>query len=524
MKKSYTENCKSELEKLRKRYQEAYRIEEIKEDKANQRHWQEQLAFYHQKELSLQHLWPIPLQGGPPHKPTEDDFLTALGIRDTNPEAIRYIWEFKRWRERRRELNLPAIVNPLLESYYQIYSSDEEAEITHRLCEEESSDRENIERPKPAEVEEDQNTTGTDSDIDLQAIVTLKEGNRVEHQKALVQVQRLQQKVKTSLKRCAKHNKPTQLRHIWLLQRLIKNELNKVNEKYAEVLEEATRERKKQLQKAITTPVEELLSSTEVEEEEGRGPEGTVDTVTPTSKSVPTAASTPTNSFEGVVPASTSKRKDITTKTSPYFNPTFHFTTPTQTTTTLTELTKKSTGKKTTVAEELSKRVDSTPVLKKKSEGASNIISGTQKVGGKKPEQPDVAREKNLASLEALRDLTKRVEKIKTSIRKWKEELTVAHDERIRRQELKEHERREATETALSKKKTVEKQSEEKKNNSTEHKDSSVIPDSQQDPEVVQPTPLQDHQLSLTDSEIDKENRVVSPTDIDSKWSTWRGW
>ena len=147
------------------------------------------------------------------------------------------------------------------------------------------------------------------------------------------------------MKRCAKNNTLTQLRHIQLLQILIKNELNKINEKYAEVLEEATRERKKQLKKATTTPVEELLSSTEVEEE-GRGPEGTVDTVTPTSKSVPTAVSTPTNSFEGVVHASTSKRKDITTKTSPYFIPTFHFTTPTQTTTTLTKLTKKSTTKK----------------------------------------------------------------------------------------------------------------------------------------------------------------------------------
>ena len=103
-------------------------------------------------------------------------------------------------------MKLPAIVNPLLESYYQIYSSDKEAEITCRLCEEESSDRENIERPQPAEAEEDQNTTGTNSDIDLQAIVALKEGSRVEHQKALVRVQRLQQKVKTSLKRCAKHN------------------------------------------------------------------------------------------------------------------------------------------------------------------------------------------------------------------------------------------------------------------------------------------------------------------------------
>ena len=122
------------------------------------------------------------------------------------------------------------------------------------------------------------------------------------------------------------------------------------------------------------------------------------------------------------------------------------------------------------------------------------------------PEQPDVAKEKNLASLEALGDLTKRVEKIKSSIRKRKEELTVTHDERIRRQELREHERREATEAALLKKKTMEKQSEEKKNNSTEQEDSSVIPDSQQDPEVVEPTPPQDHQPSLTDSEIDKEN------------------
>ena len=277
------------------------------------------------------------------------------------------------------------------------------------------------------------------------------------------------------------------------------------------------------MQRATITPVEELLSSTEVEEEEGRGPEGTVDTVIPTLESVPTASSSPTNSFEGVVPASTSKRKDITTKTSPYFNLTFHFTTPTQTTATLTELTKKSTGKKTTVAEELSKRVDGTPVPKKKSGGVSNIISGTQKVGGKQPEQSDVGKEKNLASLEALRDLTKRVEKIKTSIRKWKEELTAVHDKRIRRQELREHERREATEEALSKKKTIEKKSEEKKNNSTEQEDSSVIPDSQQDPEVIEPTPPQDHQPSLTDSEIDKENWVVSPTDIDNNIEVPRG-
>ena len=91
LKKALAKNHESELEKLKKKYQEAYRIEEVKEDEANQRCWQEQLTLYHQKELSLQHLWPIPLLGGPPHKPTEDNFLTALGIRDTNPEAVRYI-------------------------------------------------------------------------------------------------------------------------------------------------------------------------------------------------------------------------------------------------------------------------------------------------------------------------------------------------------------------------------------------------------------------------------------------------
>ena len=104
----------------------------------------------------------------------------------------------------------------MLESYYQLYSSDKEAEITHRLCEEDASGQENIERPQaaeakakaPVEAEEDQNTNGTDSDIDLQAIIALKESNRAECQKALVQVQKLQQKVKSSLKRCSKHNTP----------------------------------------------------------------------------------------------------------------------------------------------------------------------------------------------------------------------------------------------------------------------------------------------------------------------------
>ena len=343
LKKTLAKKHESELEELKKKYEEAYRIEEVKEDEANQKCWQEQLRIHHQKELSLKHWWPIPLCGGKPCKPTEDDLLTALSIRDKKPEAVRYVREFKRWREKRRELGLPAIVNPLLESYYQLYSSDEEAEITCRLWEEDSSNREDIERSQAAEaeakthteVEKDQNTTGTDSDVDLQAIVALSEGNRAEHQKALVQVQRLQQKVKSSLKRCSKHNMPTQLKHIRLLQRLIRNELDKVKEKYAEVIEGAMRERKQQLQRGTTVPVEKLLSSTETEEEEGRGPEGTIDTVTPTSRSIPTAVSTPMNLFKGTVPASSSKKKTTAIMTSPYFNPTFHFTTLDQLTITL---------------------------------------------------------------------------------------------------------------------------------------------------------------------------------------------
>ena len=44
-----------------------------------------------------------------------------------------------------------------------------------------------------------------------------------------------------------------------------------------------------------------------------------------------------------------------------------------------------------------------------------------------------------------------------------------------------------------------------------------------QDPEVIEPTPPQDHQPSLTDSEVDKENRVVSPVNIDSNIEVPRG-
>ena len=88
---------------------------------------------------------------------------------------------------------------------------------------------------------------------------------------------------------------------------------------------------------------------------------------------------------------------------------------------------------------------------------------------------------------------------------------------------MREHERKEATEAEQSKRKIIEKQSTDKKKSSTEQEDSSAVPDSQQDPEVIEPTPPQDHQPSLTDSEVDKENRVVSPVNIDSNIEVPRG-
>ena len=63
----------------------------------------------------------------------------------------------------------------------------------------------------------------------------------------------------------------------------------------------------------------------------------------------------------------------------------------------------------------------------------------------------------------------------------------------------------------------------EKKKSSTEWEDSSAVPDSQQDPEVIEPTPPQDHQPSLTDFKVDKENQVVSPVNIDSNIEVPRG-
>ena len=106
-------------------------------------------------------------------------------------------------------------------------------------------------------------------------------------------------------------------------------------------------------------------------------------------------------------------------------------------------------------------------------------------------------KEKKLASLEALRDLTKRVEKIKLDMRKQQEELMAACDERIRRQKLREQERGETAEAA-SKKKVAAKQSEENKDKDMGQEDPTVVLDSQQDPEIIEPTPPQDHQPSLT--------------------------
>ena len=43
------------------------------------------------------------------------------------------------------------------------------------------------------------------------------------------------------------------------------------------------------------------------------------------------------------------------------------------------------------------------------------------------------------------------------------------------------------------------------------------IPDSLSDPEVVELTPPQDHQPSLTNSKIETENKIVSPKGFESE-------
>ena len=76
-------------------------------------------------------------------------------------------------------------------------------------------------------------------------------------------------------------------------------------------LAEATKESKQQLQRSTITPISKLLSCTDPDKEEGRGPEGTVDTLTPTANLTPTATYTPTELLEGTTPESTSKGKAI---------------------------------------------------------------------------------------------------------------------------------------------------------------------------------------------------------------------
>ena len=64
---------------------------------------------------------------------------------------VRYVQEFKHWRQKRKDISLPAYINPLLESCYQLYSSDEE--IMCKLHEGESTDLVLPEQPEAAEAE-----------------------------------------------------------------------------------------------------------------------------------------------------------------------------------------------------------------------------------------------------------------------------------------------------------------------------------------------------------------------------------
>ena len=112
---------------------------------------------------------------------------------------------------KRRDLSLPAVINPHLNHYYKLCNrgppdtskqdlqsttpskiriqTRKEEFIQTRVFNTEIEDSE-------IESEEDHYTTDTDSEVDLKAILYLREGSQVDHQNALVKVQEIQEKFK----------------------------------------------------------------------------------------------------------------------------------------------------------------------------------------------------------------------------------------------------------------------------------------------------------------------------------------
>ena len=109
--------------KLKAKFNKEYQKQESQEDADRQACWEEELEILNSKEESLKDWWPKPLKGGgEPHFPIQDEYIEALKERDINPNAQRYLSKIHAWIAKRRDLSLPAVVNPHLNHYYKLYN------------------------------------------------------------------------------------------------------------------------------------------------------------------------------------------------------------------------------------------------------------------------------------------------------------------------------------------------------------------------------------------------------------------
>ena len=109
--------------KLKAKFDKEYQNQESQEDADRQACWEKELEILNSKEDSLKDWWPKPLKGrGEPHLPTQDEYIETLKERDINPNAQRYLSKIHAWIAKRRDLSLPAVINPHLNHYYKLYN------------------------------------------------------------------------------------------------------------------------------------------------------------------------------------------------------------------------------------------------------------------------------------------------------------------------------------------------------------------------------------------------------------------
>ena len=359
--------------------------------------------------------------------------MDALKERDINPGAQRYLSKVHAWIAIRRDLSLPAVINPHLNDYYKLYnrgvpdtseqdlqsSTPSETRIQTRRDELIQTWVFNPEiEDSEIESEEDHYTTDTDSDVDLKAILSLREGSQVDLQNTLMKVQEIQEKVKwvTRSGSKLKGNNTVYLKHLRLLQRLLRAEVKTVKNRYWKA-----NSIRQELQWTPITPGR-LLSENELDkEEEGRSLSGLVESLTPTATS-----SLIEQTGDTIMTKSNTnkqKRKTSSGETSPSFPPpkTYQFVTPdkTQETNNTTKGTKKG-----TIAEETEK---STTVPKINSNSVVSSQAG----------QTAKVNRQNLKTLETLRNVTKTVTKLKLKAKTQAKELNATHEERFRNKKVR---------------------------------------------------------------------------------------